>query len=87
MPTNTTARLKFEAMAANQRLRLHTQAMDSAESLRHLLEPLVSQGHSLRYIAEFLNRSGVETATGVPWSAKTVSRVICRLALRDSRAA
>ena len=53
------------------------EAKARAEALRPILHELA--GWSANAIAGELNRRGVATPTGSPWSAKTVSRVQKRL--------
>lgn len=57
------------------------QAIERAESIRTLIEPMVKSGYSLRKIAVSLNTAGQRTARGAEYNAVTVSRVITRLEL------
>jgi DNA invertase Pin-like site-specific DNA recombinase len=59
-------------------LETQREAQERAEGLRSVFEGL--SGLSARKAADELNRRGVETPTGAPWSAKTVIRVRERLA-------
>lgn len=56
------------------------QAQAQAEAWRGLVEPMHQAGKSLREIATALNAAGIKTSRGAEWQAKTVSRVIERLA-------
>ena len=57
------------------------RAVAFAEGLRHIVEPLIAEGASLREIATQLNAAGQLTSTGGFWAAPTVARLINRLEL------
>lgn len=63
------------------------QAQAQAEAWRGLVEPMHQAGKSLREIAAALNAAGIKTSRGGEWQAKTVSRVIERLASEDTQEA
>lgn len=69
---------RFTALTATQeRAR---QAKQRAEDLRMVIENARSQGlQSLRALASYLNRLGIETAQGSTWQPSTVSRVLAHL--------
>lgn len=50
-----------------------------AQKIWHIIKPLISQGLSLRQIADTLNRSGTATAAGSSWAPMTVSRIVKRM--------
>ncbi len=58
---------------------LKANAKVRAEKVAGVVQPLRSQGATLREIAEALNNSGVPTARGGRWQASQVKRVLERL--------
>lgn len=58
---------------------LKANAKVRAEKVAGVVQPLRSQGATLREIAEALNTSGVPTARGGRWQASQVKRVLERL--------
>ncbi|MBP1807354.1 DNA invertase Pin-like site-specific DNA recombinase [Rubellimicrobium aerolatum] len=59
---------------------VQAQARANAERVAGIVQPLRSQGETLRAIADALNGAGVSTARGGTWSASQVQRVLERLA-------
>ena len=57
-------------------------AVERAQALRGVLEPMSAAGQSLRKMADALNAAGHKTERGSAWSHKTVGRVIERLELK-----
>jgi DNA invertase Pin-like site-specific DNA recombinase len=55
------------------------KAIERAQSVAGLIQPLREAGKSLREIAAELNRAGVRTARGGEWQASQVKRTIERL--------
>lgn len=58
---------------------VQAQAKANADRVAGIVQPLRTQGATLRAIAGALNGSGVPTARGGVWSAKQVQRVLERL--------
>ena len=58
---------------------LQANAKTRAEKVAGVIQPLRTQGATLREIAEALNTSGVPTARGGRWQASQVKRVLERL--------
>ncbi len=56
-------------------------ALERAEQIRKLIQPLITAGNSLRDIAVCLNAAGLRTARGLEYQHTTISRVIKRLGL------
>ncbi len=72
---NISRALRLQAWAATERV----EAVRRAEGLRDILTPLAEAGHSLRYIAENLNRQDIPTVQGKKWHAEGIKRTLQRL--------
>jgi len=64
---------------AARNVAVQEQAKGNADRVAAIVQPLRTQGATLRAIAEALNGSGVPTARGGVWSAVQVQRVLDRL--------
>lgn len=84
---DSTTRIQFQFGQAKGRLAQHLRANEDAEAIRDLPEPLASQGHTLRYIAEWLNRRRVVGPQGGIWYPTSVARALDRLGLSRRKAA
>ncbi|MCL6285998.1 recombinase family protein [Ruegeria sp. 2012CJ41-6] len=69
--------LRDKTMKRNAVIQANAKAR--AEKVAKTVQPLRSQGASLREIADALNTSGVPTARGGKWQASQVKRVLERL--------